>query len=187
VVSFNPLRLFDPRVSNLPPAMIAAFAWPGSLTSRTFRNPRLRSVADLAKPEFRVVEVPAGGGIGTARSIARLYGDLALGGSATGWDEATFAEVTAPARMPSKGPLDVVLKVDASYSLGWIRPQPLFPFGTTGRAFGHPGAGGSFGFADPDAELGFAYTPNRLGYHLVDDPRERALREAVYRSLAVSG
>jgi len=73
--------------------------------------------------------------------------------------------------------------VPAAYSLGFVRPTEGFEFGRSGRSFGHPGAGGSFGFADPAAEVAFAYAPNRLGNHLRDDPREKALRDALYRCL----
>jgi CubicO group peptidase (beta-lactamase class C family) len=76
-----------------------------------------------------------------------------------------------------------VLWVPAAYSLGFVRPTGDFLFGRGARSFGHPGAGGSFGFADPDAQVGFAYAPNRLGHHLRDDPREKALRDALYRCL----
>ena len=52
------------------------------------------------------------------------------------------------------------------------------------RSFGHPGAGGSVGFADPEARLGFGYTPNRMGAGLdLRDPRAIALIDAVYASL----
>ena len=56
-------------------------------------------------------------------------------------------------------------------------------FGSSPRAFGTPGAGGSLGFADPDAHLGYGYVMNKLDFWLVDDPREKALREAIYRAI----
>lgn len=64
-----------------------------------------------------------------------------------------------------------------------MRPMHDFWFGSSVRAFGTPGAGGSFGFADPDAHVGYAYVTNKFGYHLVDDPREKALRAAIYRAI----
>jgi CubicO group peptidase (beta-lactamase class C family) len=171
------------RADTIPRRMLAALAWPTSITARTVRNPRLRRPADLGLPDYRVLEVPAGGGIGQVRSVARLYADLATGGRALGLDERTFAELTAPVRPPTRGSFDMVLKVESAYALGYIRPVPRHRFGSGERAFGHPGAGGSFAFADPDARLAFAYAPNKLGFHLVDDPRELALRTATYRSL----
>jgi CubicO group peptidase (beta-lactamase class C family) len=69
-------------------------------------------------------------------------------------------------------------------SLGFLRPGPTAFFGSSPRAFGSPGAGGSFGFGDPDAHLGYAYVMNRLDFYLENDPREKALRDAVYRAIA---
>jgi CubicO group peptidase (beta-lactamase class C family) len=165
----------------MPAAMLAAFLRPSSLTARVFANPRLRSTAGLDAPEYRVVENPAGGGIGQVRSVARAYSELATGGHALGFSAATLDELTAPPRPPTEVTRDQVLMTDAAFALGFARPGPGFAFGSSSRAFGHPGAGGSFAFADPDLELSFAYAPNRLGHHLRDDPREIALRAAVYQ------
>ena len=164
----------------MPPAMLAAFLRPSSLTSRVFGNPRLRTTAGLDAPEYRALEIPAGAGIGQVRSVARAYGDLAAGGAQLGLSERTVAQLSAPAVAPSASSRDLVLMTDASFSLGFARPSHGFRFGSSDRALGHPGAGGSFAFADPDLALGFAYAPNRLGFHLRDDPREKAVRDAVY-------
>jgi CubicO group peptidase (beta-lactamase class C family) len=60
-------------------------------------------------------------------------------------------------------------------------------FGSSPRAFGAPGTGGSFGFADPDERLGYAYVMNKTGFYMFDDPREKALRDAVHRAIAALG
>ncbi len=164
----------------MPAPMLLAFLRRSSLTSRVFANPKLRSTAGLDAPEYRAVENPAGGGVGLVRSVAKAYGELATGGAVLGLTAETLAELTAPPRPPTAVARDQVLLTDASFSLGFARPGPGFRFGSSPRAFGHPGAGGSFAFADPDLELSFAYAPNRLGHHLRDDPREKALRDALY-------
>ena len=71
----------------------------------------------------------------------------------------------------------------AHISLGYIKPFPKFKFGSSDKAFGTPGAGGSFGFADPDTGIGFAYAMNRAGFHLYNDPRELALRQVLFHEI----
>ena len=172
------------ELRNMPRRMVLAFANRRSMTSRVFANPRFKSVAALDAARYRVLEIPAGGGIGQVRDIARAYSDLATGGRAMGVSEATLDELKAPAQAPSGGDLDLVLHVPTRFSLGYAKPSDAAPFGSGPTAFGHPGAGGSFAFADPDAEVSFAYAMNRMGLYLFDDPREKALRDAVYECLA---
>ena len=64
-----------------------------------------------------------------------------------------------------------------------MKPFPILPFGTSARAYGHTGSGGSFAFADPGTKLGYAYVMNRAGYSLPTDPRESALRAALRRAI----
>jgi CubicO group peptidase (beta-lactamase class C family) len=182
----HPLRGLA-ALRSMPPRMVLGFMRRKSLTARAFANPRFRSASDVDAPEYRAVEFPAGGGIGQVRSVARAYVELAMGGRALGLTPDTMDQLTRPATAPSGGWHDLVLRIDAAYSLGFIKPSPRFRFGTSDSAFGHPGAGGSFGFADPDRQVGFAYAPNKLGHHLTDDPREKVLRDAVYRCLERAG
>lgn len=131
------------------------------------------------------IEVPAGNGVGTARAIARLYSALAEGGAELGIGPETMARLTAP---PSDAfARDEVVRMPSYYSLGYLRPGPRVTFGSSERALGTPGAGGSFGFADPDAHLGYAYVMNKLDFYLFDDPREKPLRDAIYRAIANLG
>ena len=120
----------------------------------------------------------------TVSSLPSLGADAATGGSTIGLGQSTLDALTSAASAPSEGRLDTVLRVDTTFSLGYIKPFPTFRFGGSGgRAFGTPGAGGSFGFADPETGIGFAYAMNRTGFYLWDDPRELALRDALYRTV----
>jgi CubicO group peptidase (beta-lactamase class C family) len=164
---------------NTPPTLLKKILVPGSLVRRSML---LRNL-DMNDRRSLEVELTAGNGVGTARAIARAYSAFAEGGDELGITPDTFAQLTAPAD-PSN-PIDAVLGIPSYFALGFLRPGPQVFFGSSARAFGSPGAGGSFAFADPDARVGYAYVMNKMNFHLVDDPREKALRDAVYRGIDV--
>jgi CubicO group peptidase (beta-lactamase class C family) len=182
IEGFTPLQMLL-HMNTMPAGMVLGYMNPRSLTRRTFGNPKLSSPADFNRPEYRRVELPAANGIGQVRSMAKAYGVFAAGGHELGIGEDTLKALAAPPTPPSLGSRDEVLKTEMSYSLGFNRPSKAFRFGSGEKSFGTIGAGGSFGFADPKARVGFAYAPNKMGFHLWDDPREKALRDAVYRCL----
>ena len=183
LAGFHPLQMLaHPR--SMPPRMLAALLWPWSITSRSLLCVRVNRPTDFDLPAYRAVEFPSANGITNARSLACAYGGLAMGGASLGLGATTFEELTAAPERPPEGWRDAVLKLDAAYAFGFSKPSAGMPFGTSERAFGAPGSGGSFAFADPDAELGFAYVMNRMGFHLFDDPREKALREACHECIA---
>lgn len=139
--------------------------------------------SELAHDEKRIfarnLEIPAGGGVGTARAMARAYSVFATGGKELGLRPETFQELIAPAIPPTSGFFDECIRGEAQFSLGFMKNCSGFPFGNPG-SFGHPGAGGSLGFADPQAQIGYGYIPNRKGVTMGGDPRDVAIREALY-------
>jgi CubicO group peptidase (beta-lactamase class C family) len=182
IKAFHPAQMML-HMRSLPAQMVLNYMRPRSLTNQTFGNPKLKSPGDFDLPVYRALELPAAGGIGEVRGVAAIYGDFAAGGARLGIPRETMAELEAPARTPDLGARDAVLGVETNYSFGFMKPSPDFRFGTGERSFGTMGAGGSFGFADPDVGVGFCYAPNRMGFHLWNDPRERLLRDAVYRAI----
>ncbi|WP_344277475.1 serine hydrolase [Streptomyces hebeiensis] len=162
--------------------LLLAYANPRSLTARAFGNPRvLGTVENFNRPDVQAAEIPAANGVGQVRSIAKLYGEVATGGTALGLTATTMEALRGAAPPPTNGLFDEVLRVETRFSLGYVKPFPAFRFGSgSNRAFGTMGLGGSFAFADPDTGTGFAYAMNRTGFRLWDDPREVALREALF-------
>jgi CubicO group peptidase (beta-lactamase class C family) len=186
IEAFHPLRMLL-HLNTMAPGMVLALMNPRSLTSRSLnqvKDDNIHTPGDYNRPEVRALEMPAIGGVGQVRSIAKAYGVFATGGRVLNIAKETLDGLTTPAAPPSSGVRDMVLHVDTAFSLGYIKPFPAFAFGTNARACGTPGLGVSFGYADPDAQVGFAYAPNRLGFYLWDDPREKALRDALRECLA---
>jgi CubicO group peptidase (beta-lactamase class C family) len=174
-----------------PLTMLLRFPFRLTLASLNHRSKIYRALianpgAGIAQDERRIysrnLEVPAGGGVGTARAIARAYGVFAGDGRELGLRRETLEALAAPAIPPTRGFYDEGLMGDVRFSLGFMKPSPAWPFGSD-RSFGAPGSGGCLGFADPDRGIGYAYVTSQMGATLTGDPRDVALRNAVYSLL----
>ena len=170
-IGFRPLRLLveglNPR-SNIFRALVV--------------NPGTSIYLDEQRVYARNLEVPAGGGVGTARAIAHAYSVFAGDGSELGLRQQTLDLLAAPAVPPTYGFYDECLKGEVQFSLGFMKPCHNWRFGGP-RSFGSPGTGGALGFADPDSGIGYAYVTSRMGMTFTGDPRDVALRDALYASV----
>ena len=145
-------------------------------------NPGTSIYLDEQRVYARNLEVPAGGGVGTARAIAHAYGVFASGGRELGLRQETLDLLAAPAVPTTRGFYDECLKGEVQFSLGFMKPCDNWRFGGP-RSFGSPGTGGALGFADPDSGIGYGYVTSRMGMTFTGDPRDVALREALYEAL----
>jgi CubicO group peptidase (beta-lactamase class C family) len=146
-------------------------------------NPGSAVYLDDQRIYARNLEVPSGGAVATARAIAHGYSVFATGGDELGLRQETLDLLAAPAIPPARGFYDECMKVDGiQFSLGFMKSTPAWPFGPP-SSFGSPGAGGSLGFADPIAGIGYAYVTSQMGTSLTGDPRDVALRDALYSAL----
>ncbi len=155
---------------------------PRGVTNRAFSNPISLMTATNSR-EWREAQIPAAGAHADARALATIYGALAnsqrnlLAESALPlcWQEQTFDH-------------DRTLGLPLRFSHGFMLSQhdrADCRYGRGARAFGHPGAGGCIGFADPDVELGFGYVTHRMGQGLLIDERAVRLIDAAYHILEV--
>ena len=144
-------------------------------------NPGTNVYLDDRRVYARNLEVPAGGGVGTARGIAHAYGVFAGDGRELGLRKETLDLLAAPAVPPTCGFYDECLKGEVRFSFGFMKPCENWRFGGP-RSFGSPGTGGALGFADPDAGIGYAYVTSRMGMTFTGDPRDLALRDALSKS-----
>jgi CubicO group peptidase (beta-lactamase class C family) len=149
---------------------------------RVYLNPPgLSGIGTVNTRAWRAAEMPSTNGHATARAVARIYSALAAGGRVDGIRLLGSDTIERAITEESAG-ADAVLRRPSRFGLGFQLTRPDAPFGTNPRSFGHGGAGGSLGFADPDARLAFAYVMNQGGPRW-QNPRTRALVDAAYAAL----
>lgn len=146
-------------------------------------NPGTELPRDPDRIYTRNLEVPSGGGVGSARGIACVYDAFTRPGGPLGIRPETIALLSAPAVPPAEGFYDACMRGHAEFSLGFMKSSAGWPFGSR-SAFGAPGAGGSLGFADPSRDIAYAYVTSQMGTRITGDPRDVALREALSECMA---
>jgi CubicO group peptidase (beta-lactamase class C family) len=156
---------------------------PRSKIARALRGSELPH--DARRIYARNLEIPSGGAVTTARGLAHAYGVFAAGGGELGLRRDTLDLLAAPAVPPARGFRDECLKGEVQFSLGFMKPTVVWPFGGA-SSYGSPGSGGSLGFADPVSGIGYGYVTNRMGTALTGDPRDGALRNALETAIRSS-
>ena len=170
--------MIAPRSTPQPSPFTSAFGDLTTLTRRALGEPNCKlgalTPSVMNTPEMRMAPIPSLGAIGTANALARFYSLLASDG------EGFFqAETLAAMRTTlAKGP-DRVLIDETSFSAG-LMTNEFGVYGPGKRSFGHPGAGGSVGFADPERALGFAFIPSAMHPGTLPGPRTQKLIRALY-------
>lgn len=188
----------EPRVSHMIPYPVtpdmpvteftlALMNQPESISSLSLMNGGGHSLASPDSRAAHAAEIGGGGGISNARSLAKLFTPLANGGGGR------FApdSLERMGRVSMATLRDATLLIPTRFALGFMKSMDNrhLPFGDIqscvlgDAAFGHVGAGGSIGFADPDCRLGFGYTMNQMGAGLLLNDRGQALVDAAYRAL----
>ncbi len=164
----------DPEIRELMDAVMS----PGTLMGDALTGPSnlFRYDDRWNTRELHACELPSSNGIASAHAVARMY--AATVGAVDGVRLLTPASITRATRVESDG-TDRVLGTPMRYGLGFSI-HPTLNVNAGPAAFGHSGAGGSLGFADPDHSIGFGYVMNRMKVGLSIDRRPANLVRAVY-------
>ena len=203
-------RQSSPPVGRTRPVASSDFyadlATKGTFAHKVFTSPfGLNAISAMNKPEIRALPIVSFGGIGSASALAKFYAILANGGRMDG--RPAFASLRRGEQFFSEKTLawmtntltdriDRVFQIPTAFSAGFMKDSrgarenltalsgqvsKRAIFGTSPSAFGHPGAGGSHAFADPENKIAFAYVMNQMEQSLL--PTEKSLRlvDAIYR------
>jgi CubicO group peptidase (beta-lactamase class C family) len=155
---------------------------PTTMTGAAFLNPPGRADRHNTRA-WRGAEIPAANGHGNARALARVYGALARGGELDGARLLAPESIERARTEQACGPDAVLGGLPMRFGLGFMLRSDLMPIAPSPNAFGHPGAGGSIGMADPDAKVGFGYVMNKMKMGLVGGPTAFAVLQRFYSLL----
>ncbi|MEY2557401.1 MAG: hypothetical protein QOE34_826 [Verrucomicrobiota bacterium] len=169
--------------SPVPAEFYRDLATPGTLARKTFTSPRgLHSVSAMNSSENRAASIVSFGGIGSATSLAKFYAMLANGGELDGRRFFTPETMLQMTTTLASG-IDRVFQIPTAFSAGFMKDPPRTTrrmFGPSSLAFGHPGAGGSHAFADPEHGISFAYVMNQMEQSLLPNDKSLRLVAALY-------
>jgi len=156
---------------------------PGTLARKTFSSPYgLKSVSEMNNPAIRAQPIVSFGGIGSASALAKFYSMLANGGHLDG-HTFFFEETIIWMTTTLADGMDRVFQIPTAFSAGFMkdpRSAGRRLFGRSSIAFGHPGAGGSHAFADPENRISFAYVMNQMEQSLLPNEKSLRLVDAIY-------
>jgi len=155
---------------------------PNTMTGAAFNNPRM-SPSTVNSHEWRAAEIPAANGHGTARALARIYGALARGGEIDGVRILDPASIDRARTEQASGPDATLGQMPMRYGLGFMLRSDFMQLSPSPNAFGHPGAGGSIGMADPDAKVGFGFTLNKMKMGMLGSAGGLRRIEAFFKAL----
>jgi CubicO group peptidase (beta-lactamase class C family) len=169
-------------------AMMQQFMGGDSLTARAMGSALRegdRTLQDVLNTrEGHAAQIPAANGIMCARDLARLYACLANYGELDGVRILSEATVRRMSEVQTHRP-DKVIMLPIRWSLGYMNGGDAgWPQGLRTTSFGHPGLGGSVGFADPEVGMSFGFVPNLLMQDLIGAGRASVLAEAARNCIA---
>ena len=173
-----------PAKADIPPEPFKFYKdllTPGTLQRRTFTSPcGLNAVSDMNKPANRARDFVSFGGIGSASALAKFYAMLANGGEIGG---RRFTDSINLMTTTISDGVDRVFEIPTAFSAGFMKDSASVHrkiFGPSTNAFGHPGAGGSHAFADPENKISFAYVMNQMEQSVLPNEKSLRLVEAMY-------
>jgi CubicO group peptidase (beta-lactamase class C family) len=158
---------------------------PGTLARKVFTSPHgLHAVSAMNDPSNRARPFVSFGGIASANSLGKFYAMLANGGELDGGRFFTEKSLDWMKTTLSDG-IDRVFQIPIAFSAGFMKDSKQSRrriFGRSTISFGHPGAGGSHAFADPENKISFAYVMNQMEQSLLPNEKSLRLVEAIYAS-----
>ncbi len=148
-------------------------------------------LVDANDPACHQAEIGSANGVTNARGLAGMYAPLANGGALGGTHLVGADTLARMGRVSMASHDDATLLIPTRFALGYMKstdnrrvPNTVNASLLAGEsAFGHVGAGGSLGLADPECAMSFGYAMNRMGTGLLMNERGQSLLDAAYRAL----